>query len=444
MINIRAILRRPDIRAFAAEGWSVAWPMTLIMFFEFLIGLTDIYVAGRVGKEVQAAYGFVIQLYFVFIIVGNALSMGAVSVVSRLFTSGNRQGLGQSVYSTIMTTVGVGLVLGVAGVLLTPTVVHLVNIPAPLKPFAATLGRIYAAGVVFHYVLINTNAILRACKRIKASLGTMAIVCCCNILLNFFIVFETSAGFAGIALSTAIAVCVGSVLNIRHVQPLMADARRYSASTMKRIVTIAWPMGLLQALWQLNSMAIFLILSTLPKHSVETLAALTAGLRIESAIFLPAMAFNMANAVIVGNLLGENRKEDAFRGGLITALMGVTIVTFLTVLVVLNARWIAPFLSKNSIVITESVTYIYIVMMCEPFTALWMALGGGLNGAGDTRGVMQIVGLVVWLVRVPLIYVLVVLLGFGAVSVWWSMNISQVLMALFVTRRYWQKEWLNQ
>jgi Na+-driven multidrug efflux pump len=177
---------------------------------------------------------------------------------------------------------------------------------------------------------------------------------------------------------------------------------------------------------------------------VETLAALAAGLRIESAIFLPAMAFNMANAVIVGNLLGENRKEDAFRGGLITALMGVIVVTFLTALVVLNARWIAPFLSNNSIVIAESITYIYIVMMCEPFTALWMALGGGLNGAGDTRGVMLIVGLVVWLVRVPLIYIFVVLLGFGAVSVWWSMNLSQFLMALFVTRRYWRKEWLNQ
>jgi hypothetical protein len=39
--------------------------MTLIMFFEFLIGLTDVYIAGKVGKEIQAAYGFVIQLYFI-------------------------------------------------------------------------------------------------------------------------------------------------------------------------------------------------------------------------------------------------------------------------------------------------------------------------------------------------------------------------------------------
>ena len=112
MIDIKTILKREDIRKFITEGWSVAWPMTLIMFFEFLIGLTDIYVAGRIGKEVQAAYGFVIQLYFVFIIVGNALSMGAVSVASRIYTSNGRDGLTESVYSTIVTTVGVGAVLG--------------------------------------------------------------------------------------------------------------------------------------------------------------------------------------------------------------------------------------------------------------------------------------------------------------------------------------------
>jgi len=45
------------------------------MFFEFLIGLTDVYIAGKVSKEIQATYGFVIQLYFIFIVIGNALTV---------------------------------------------------------------------------------------------------------------------------------------------------------------------------------------------------------------------------------------------------------------------------------------------------------------------------------------------------------------------------------
>ena len=74
--------------------------MALIMFFEFLIGLTDIYIAGRFGKEVQAAYGFAVQLYFIFIILANALTVGTVSVVSRLFTSENREELTRAVFSS--------------------------------------------------------------------------------------------------------------------------------------------------------------------------------------------------------------------------------------------------------------------------------------------------------------------------------------------------------
>jgi Na+-driven multidrug efflux pump len=77
---------------------------------------------------------------------------------------------------------------------------------------------------------------------------------------------------------------------------------------------IGWPIGLLQVLWQFASMVLFLILSTLPEQKIEILAALTTGLRIESAIYLPAFAFNLANAVVVGNLLGEKKEEEALRG----------------------------------------------------------------------------------------------------------------------------------
>lgn len=443
MINIKSLLNRKDIHKLISESWSVGWPMMIIMFFEFLIGLVDIYVAGKIGKEIQAAYGFVIQLYFVFIIVGNALSIGAVSVISQIFTSKNNDRLSESVYSTIIATIALGAALGISGIFLTPVIIDLLNIPAELKPIVIPLGRIYAAGVLFHCLLINTNAILRACREVRASLRTMTVVCLSNIVLIFFTVFHTDMGFKGIALSTAISVCLGSILNMRYIRPLMAGRKRFSMRIVKTVVSISWPSGLLQGLWQMNSMVIFLILSKLPEHSVEVLAALSAGVRIESSIFLPAMAFNMANAVVVGNLLGEGRKNDAFRGGLVTTLMSVIVVTFLTIIILFNAKWIAPFLSNNSIVIEECINYIYISMMSEPFMAIWVVLGGGLNGAGDTKGMMIIVGLAVWLVRVPLTYIFVILLGFGAASVWWTMNLSQFLMALFIFRRYWQKKWLE-
>jgi Na+-driven multidrug efflux pump len=205
---------------------------------------------------------------------------------------------------------------------------------------------------------------------------------------------------------------------------------------------IGWPIGLLQVLWQLSSMVLFLILSTLPEQRVEILAALTTGLRIESAIYLPAFAFNMANAVIVGNLLGEKKEEEALRSGVVTAAIGVAIVAVMAIAVVLNARWIASLLSGNEVVIHESTKYLYISMLSEPFMAWGIILGGGLNGAGDTRSVLISVALSIWLVRIPLSYVFVALFGFGAVSVWWSMNLSQIVQAFLISKRYFSKRWL--
>ena len=435
--------KRQDIRHFISESWSNSWPMILIMFFEFLIGLTDIYIAGRVSKEIQATYGFVVQLYFVFVILANAITAGTVSVISRLFTAGDRNVLNSAVYSTVITTIISGVILGIAGIFCTPLLITLVNIPVELKSFAVELGRIYAAGLLFHYIVINTNGILRACKRVRTSLKTMLVVCVVNVGLNFLLVFHTAIGYKGIALSTAVSVVMGCAINLWNIRSFFSGIMKFSAENVRAIIRIGWPFGLSQILWQSHAMVIYLILSALPRNKVEILAAFAAGLRIESAIFMPAMAFNMANAVIAGNLLGENKKEDAFRAGIITAVMGVIVVSFLTLIVVLGAKWIAPALSKNPIVVSECVRYLYISMLSEPFMAFWMILGGALSGAGDTKGIMFIVVSCTWLIRVPLCYLWIVIFGFDASAVWWTMNLSQFATAIFMTRRYWQKKWLE-
>jgi len=71
-------------------------------------------------------------------------------------------------------------------------------------------------------------------------------------------------GVQGIALATAISVTLGSLLNLRHLRPLMPAFRRLSWAVVKNISAIGWPMGLLQILWQFGSVALFLILSMLP------------------------------------------------------------------------------------------------------------------------------------------------------------------------------------
>lgn len=415
--------------------------MIFIMLFEFLISLTDVYIAGILGKDIQATVGFVSQMYFIFIVIANALTVGTVTVTSQV-KPGQKGNLNTAASTSLVSAVIAGLFLGIAGVILTPFVIPFIDVPEKIQKLAPSLLMVYAVGLMFHYVLITTNGLLRARKMIKRSLVTMAVICVTNIGLNFLLVFHTSAGYLGIALSTVISIVIGAIINIGHVKGAIVTGIGFSRQYLLRIAGIGWPSGLLQVGWQVGSSVLFVILGSLPHHSVEVIAAFTMGLRIEAAIFLPAFAFNLANAVIVGNFIGEDRHDEAYKNGLSTAVIGVTIIIVITGLVMLNARRIAPLLSDNPIVIDEAVRYIYISMISEPFMAWGVILGGGLNGAGDTRSVMKIIILSLWIVRLPLSYATGIALGLGPVAIWWSMNTSQVVQCCFITRRYLGKKWL--
>lgn len=416
--------------------------MILIMSFDFLINLTDVYIAGKISKEVQASVGFVSQIYFIFIVIANALSIGAVSVISRLFASGNRRLLEDSVYTLTVVSGISGVLLGVSGILLSPLVIGLLAVPDALKTAGIPLVQIYAGGLVFHYLLIITNAVLRSTKMLLHSVITMGAICLLNIGLNFYFVFCTPLGFLGIAMSTACSVAVGCGINLYHLKKSFTGKHLFSISVLKRITSIGWPSGLLQIAWQTGSAVLFLIVGSLPQRNIETLAALTNGLRIEAAIFLPAFALNQANAVIIGNMLGEKRYHDVFRSGLSTAFLGVLIITILTIIVIINAVGLAGLLSDNGAVIEECVRYLYISMISEPFMAWAVILGGGLNGAGDTRGVMRIVIFSQWAVRLPLGYLLGITLSLGASAIWWSMNSSIFVHAIIITIRYFRRRWI--
>jgi len=436
-------LKKERVRALFRQSWSMSWPMTLIMFFLFLIGLTDVYVAGRISKEIQASYGLASQIYFILCIIVFALTVGAVSLVSRLYTSDKKEEFIAAVDSSIAVSLAAGIVFTAIGLLFSQEIIQILAVPIVLKGYAVALLRIYSAGLVFSYFLITSNGVLRASGMIRSSLITMAAVCVLNALLNFFLAFHTPLGFRGIAVATVFSSCLGCLMNLFFMRRKISGLFKFSAPAVQAMIRIGWPAGLMQVLWQLGAMVLLLILALLPQRNIEIMAAFTNGLKIESAIFLPAFAFNMANAVVVGNLLGRRKESDAFLIGIVTAGFGVVIVFLMTVFVMLNAHFIASLLSPNTIVVSECMRYIYIALLSEPVMAWGVILAGALNGAGDTKGVMMIVGVSVWLVRLPASFLLAIVFGMGASGVWWSMNLSLVFQAILLSQRYLKRGWLS-
>jgi MATE family, multidrug efflux pump len=430
--------------------WRLSWPMLLIMVFNFLVGFTDIYVAGLIGRDVQAAIGYVAQLYFLFIIVGNAISIGTVALVSRAFGALAYEKAAEYVKQSLIFGLIVSLVLMVIGVLFHGPIVKIAGFPSQIRSIAETFLVIFSFALGSNYLLIISNGIFRASGEVKKPLLTMLIFCIINIILDFALVFGfgrlPALGYPGIGYATAISATVSMVVNCIFFtsgrwRKLLGKGWGLQGQSILLIARLGWPAGLLQVAWNAGSIILYHILAQLGSGSIIALASITNGLRIEAIIFMPAFAMNMAASVLVGQNLGAGNPRRAAQLGWKLALSAMIALSLISCIIFIFAEFFASLLASDMSVLAETARYLRVNMFSEPFMALSLVLGGALQGAGDTKGNMWVIIFCMWIIRLPLAYLMAIMLGFGAFGVWLAMVASMVAQGLLMAYRFQRGKW---
>ncbi len=430
--------------------WRLSWPMLLIMVFNFMVGFADIYVAGLINPEVQAAIGYISQLYFLLIIVANAISIGTVALVSRNIGSGDFAKAIANAKQSLIFGFFVAVVLTITGLAFARQIIAAAGFPPEISAIGETFLRIFAFALGPNYLLIISNAVFRASGEVKKPLLTMFVFSAVNIIGDFVLVFGIhpfpKMGYPGIALATAVAATLGMAINfgfffLHRWRALYRTPWAISVSSIKTIANLGWPAALLQIAWNAGSIVLYNILGRLGDVRIVALASLTNGLRIEAIIFLPAFAFNMAASVLVGQNLGAKNHERAEAVGWKIARAGILFISVISICIFIWAEYFASLLAKEPAILAETARYLRIMMFSEPFMALSLILGGGLQGAGDTRGNMWVIVISMWLIRLPLAALLALILGYGAVGVWVAMITSMTVQGILMARRFHRGRW---
>lgn len=430
--------------------WFISWPMLLIMIFNFFVVFVDVYVAGFIGPEVQAAVGFIGVLFFFVIIIANAISIGTVAMASRFIGGGDLQRAMDAGRQSLLFSVIVAVALTAAGLVFYREIIALAGFPENIRGIAETFLRIFALAMGSNYFLIVSNALFRASGEVKKPLLTMFIVSVLNIVGNFVLVFGIGPfhgwGYAGIALASAAAVTAGTLVNLALLffsvwRPLYAGPWTLHPGTIRQIVRLGWPAGLLQIAWNAGSIVLYNILGRLGEASITALAAIANGMRIEAAVFLPAFALHMAASVLIGQNLGAGNPERAEKMGWRITHIGMALLTVSAVIVFIRADALAALLARDPAVHAETARYIRIAMIAQPFIALSLSLSGALQGAGDTRGPMWVIIFAMWVIRLPLAYALALPLGYGAAGVWTAMVVSMIIQSLLMAGRFQGGKW---
>lgn len=430
--------------------WQLSWPMFLIMVLNFLVGFADVYVAGFLGPGIQAAVGFISQIYFLIIIIANAISIGTLALVSRAAGSGDSGAAIAIARQSLLFSIIIAVGLTSAGFVFSEEIISVSGFPAEIRKVSIDFLEIFALALGPNYILIVSNAIFRATGEVIKPLVTMSIVSSVNILGNFLLVFGIfpfpELGYAGIAVASAISVTIGMIINLLFFstgiwRSIYRRSSGITAQAIRKIIKLSWPAAFLQIAWNAGSIVLYNILGRLDYASITALASITNGLRIEAVIYLPAFALNMAASVLIGQNLGAGNPDRAEQLGWKISLSGVVLITVMALIIFIWAERFASVVTKNPSVLEETARYLRINMLSEPFMALSVILAGGLQGAGDTKGTMWVIIVAMWCIRLPLAYFLAITMGHGATGVWIAMVTSMNIQGMLMTWRFHKGVW---
>lgn len=203
---------------------GVIWKQLLFFFFPILLGTlfqqlyntADTVVVGRfVGTKALAAVGGstgqIVNLVVNFFV---GLASGATVIIARYYGARDRIKLNNALHTAIALSIVGGIVTAVAGILLTPFLLQMMNTPADVIEGSTTYLRIYFAGIIFVFVYNIGSGILRAVGDSKRPLYFLIVCCFLNIFLDILFVVYLKLGVKGAAFATVISQAVSALLVI--------------------------------------------------------------------------------------------------------------------------------------------------------------------------------------------------------------------------------------
>ena len=435
-------MQTPNLSTSPRAIWSLTWPQMLMMFFVFCLGLTDVWTAGRISGDVQAAFGLVAQCTMFLQVLVMAMSSGAMAAISQSLGAHKYRRARLYIGMVLLCSMGLGLLVALFAYAGQHALFGLLMTPESILPITLDYWGIALLTLPATYVYAATGMLFRATRQVLPPLGVSALMALCNLLGNLGFGLGwfglPSFGYHGIAWTTFGCTCLGAALNCL----LLADTGYLARADipplrwMRRgapyLLKVALPAGVAQIVWQTGYVTLFAVAASLPVDSVNALAGMTAGMRAEALLFLPGMAFSMSASVLVGNSLGAGNKEEARRLALQLAGAGSLFMSMAAALLWPFINDIAQALSTVPGAQVQAVSYLRYNFIATPFTVISMVLGGAMTGAGATRYNLMVYGGSFWAIRLPLAWVMGHYVWMDASGIFLGMLASQVVQSLIM------------
>ncbi len=423
--------------------WRIAWPMIISELGDSIYSITDTYFVSRLGRTALASVGLGSYITWLFYVVAVLFYTGCLVYVSQSYGAGELGKARRAIGGTIVYGSLVAVASSLAVYYSAPWIVSIIAGPQPdVIDLAVVYLRIRILGLPLVVIAWTMDSSLRAIGATKYSMVAVLSSAALNIALDPLLIFGLH-GLPALGVAGAAAATVASIAYMIPVETYMMHRVGLTpllegfSEPMRDIIDLGIPVALERLVFSIGSNAYIAFIS---RCGEAALAAHQIGIRIESFIYMPGFAFSVAASTLVGQKIGEDDPEGAYRIGWETSKQGVILMTVLGVAVAATSSLLVKPFQPDPEVGALASLYLILAGLSEPGLALVMTLGGAIRGGGNTRIPMAVNIIGLYLFRVLPAAILTTLIG--VVGAWLAMFIDLYIRGtifLIIYCRYFYK-----
>ncbi len=430
----------------------LAWPIIVVNLVQVIYNFADTFWVSRLhnGTEAIAAVTITFSLVFVLISLAGGLAVATSTLSSQFFGAGEYNKVEDVAYTSMILMGGFSIVISIVGIAFNRKLLTLLNTPDNVMPYAIQYFNIMMGGMLFMFSFFLLSGVLRGIGDAYTPMVIGIVSGVLNVILDPLIMFGVgpfpALGIRGAAYATVISKGVVSIYLIYvlfkgklHLK-LKVKNIKMDMGIVKQLLKIGLPAGITQVVISMGSIV---IMGRVNMFGDIAAAAHGIGQRLDSLLFMPAMGFNQAAAIAVGQNLGAGKRERAKLSGIYAIK-----ITFYTLIAISGFLFVFPELflrifSNDQEVIALGIYYVRLLTVAFAFVGCRIVMNGIFQGAGAAflSMVLSIVSL--WGIRIPLAY-LFSYTELGVKGLWLGVGVSFVISAFVMYIWFEKGTWMEK
>lgn len=429
---------------------SVLWRFCLPLFgsiiFQQLYNIADSLIAGKfIGENALAAVGNSYEITLIFIAFAFGCNIGCSVIVSRLFGAKNYRDMKTAVYTAMLSSAVLCLLLMLFGLLSCGFLLKAIQTPTEILADSRLYLDIYIWGLPFLFFYNIATGIFSALGDSRTPFWFLAFSSTSNILVDILFVKEFEMGVAGVAWATFLCQGISCILAVIVIFKRLAGIRTeekapwFSFSLFQKIAVIAIPSILQQSFISLGNI---LIQSIINGFGPGVIAGYSAAVKLNNLVITSFTTLGNGISNYTAQNIGAgilSRIKDGFRAG--WKMVWILCVPITALYLLAGNALVGFFMNEPSeTALSSGVQFLYIVAPFYFIISIKLVADGILRGAGLMRHFM-ISTFTDLILRVVLAWAFSML--FGSFGIWcaWPVGwtIGMIISVLFYRNGPWKQ-----